>query len=203
MSTVNNVSGNYTGTSERKANSDLGKDDFLKLLVTQLRYQDPMKPMEDKEFIAQMAQSSSLEQMQNMNSTLLNAQASGLIGNKVKWNDPYTYAEKNGVVVGVSVINGQQKLVVYSDVAVAEGKLQSEESLIGKTVKWLDSENVEHTGVVTNIQSSDGKQKLVINEQISSQTNPIETTVELANIKSLAGESRIELARVSDIGLHI
>ena len=50
----------------RKASQELGKDDFLKLLITQLSHQDPTNPMDNTALIAQMAQFSSLEQMNNM-----------------------------------------------------------------------------------------------------------------------------------------
>ncbi len=69
----------------------LGKNDFLKILITQLSYQDPTKPMEDKEFISQMAQFSSLEQMTNMNEgfhkltgMLTQSNALNLLGKKVE-----------------------------------------------------------------------------------------------------------------------
>jgi flagellar basal-body rod modification protein FlgD len=51
----------------RKPQQQLGQDDFLKLLLTQLSHQDPTAPMQDKEFIAQMAQFSSLQEMTSMN----------------------------------------------------------------------------------------------------------------------------------------
>lgn len=57
--------------SQAVRNGDsLGKDDFLKLLLIQLQNQDPSNPVDDREFIAQMATFSSLEQMTNMNKTL-------------------------------------------------------------------------------------------------------------------------------------
>ncbi|MCK0470757.1 flagellar hook assembly protein FlgD [Halalkalibacter sp. APA_J-10(15)] len=75
--------------------SILGKDDFLKLLITQLQNQDPSNPMDDREFIAQMAQFSSLEQMTNMNQAMQYSvhlqqsqslvQHSELIGKTVQW----------------------------------------------------------------------------------------------------------------------
>ena len=68
----------------------MGMEDFLKILLTQLTYQDPLKPMDNQEFMAQMAQFTSLEQTQQLNekmSTLIANQAAlqsvGLIGRTV------------------------------------------------------------------------------------------------------------------------
>ncbi|MER7283777.1 flagellar hook capping FlgD N-terminal domain-containing protein [Dactylosporangium sp. NPDC000244] len=80
-----------------KPGGDLGKDAFLKLLVAQLKYQDPSKPMDNSEFLAQTAQFTTVEKLEDLataEQSMLNAQlqlgASNLIGKTV------TYADKDG-----------------------------------------------------------------------------------------------------------
>lgn len=70
-------------TENTRNTGELGKDDFLKLLITQVQNQDPMNPSTDTEFIAQMAQFSSLEQMQNLNASFSFSKGFSLIGKYV------------------------------------------------------------------------------------------------------------------------
>ncbi len=96
----------------RKPVKELGKDQFLQILVTQLRNQDPMQPLQDKEFIAQMAQFSSLEQMMNMSKEITSLRQSagmvaGLIGKEVTWSEESE--------AGVTVYKGTVNSVLWRD----------------------------------------------------------------------------------------
>ena len=78
--------------SKQRGSSELGKQEFMKLLTTQMQYQDPLNPQSDQDFIAQLAQFSSLEQMQNLNSTFNNTSAYSLIDKYVE----IEHSEANG-----------------------------------------------------------------------------------------------------------
>jgi len=122
-------------------NSALGKSDFLELLVTKLKFQDPLKPMTDESFIADLAQFSSLEQMTNLNSGFLDqvgalqslnenllglmimqntSQAASLIGKTVvvSYNaiDPVSGGQIEQTIEGavdvVRFVDGQPRIVV-------------------------------------------------------------------------------------------
>lgn len=101
---------------------ELGKDDFLLLMLTELSYQDPLNPVDNQDFIAQLAQFSALEQMYNVAKSLDTlavyqlqagsmAQATALIGREVTIaqfdGDPIT-----GTVERVKIVDGLPQLQV-------------------------------------------------------------------------------------------
>ena len=97
---INGVS-NAAATANLQANS-LGIQDFMKILLTQLNYQDPMKPMDNQQFMAQMAQFTTLQQTQQLNANIEKLvanqaalQSVGLIGKTV------SIAQNSGSLSGV------------------------------------------------------------------------------------------------------
>lgn len=106
-------------TNQREAPSpDLGKDEFLKILVAQLQNQDPLNPMEDKEFISQMATFSSLEQLMTMSKSLETLtqsqlvspviQYSHMIGKHVSYQSENEDSSEQGIVQSKVVSVSQQ-----------------------------------------------------------------------------------------------
>ena len=97
-------------TASKGANSSLDKDAFLQLLVTQMQYQDPLDPQDNSEYIAQLAQFSSLEQMTNVYSSLadvaklvsnidtsvLVGQLSAMIGKDIEWTTETVNTDAKG-----------------------------------------------------------------------------------------------------------
>ena len=112
------------GTTRGAAGPSLGKDDFLKLLVGQLKNQDPMNPTSDTDFIGQMAQFSQLEQTTNMataNSELAaqqtGARAIALLGRNVTYPNA-SGVSTTGVVEKVEWSGGKPTLTVGGIAAI-------------------------------------------------------------------------------------
>ena len=156
--------------AERKPGGEMGKHDFLLLLSAQLRFQDPLNPQSDSDFAAGLAQFSSLEQMQNMNSsleTMANYQSYGLVGKFVIAEALVEgkMVEVPGVVDSIFVSNGVtmaqigefvvpvaaiKEVFDSSNILTSEMLLTASNNLIGRTViAELDGEDFE--GIVTRV----------------------------------------------------
>jgi len=113
---VNGISGTQASTASSATQStqtrktdQLGKMDFLNLLVTQLRYQDPLNPIDDREFMAQLAQFSALEQMTENVRWAQMSYGLSLVGAAVRFLGSEGEAEA-GIVYSVRVDSGEPML---------------------------------------------------------------------------------------------
>lgn len=150
-----------TGNAGRRQQL-LGKDEFLQLLVTQLRYQDPMEPMKDNEFIAQLAQFSTLEQMKNVAQGIeqLNENFSGYDDRFSQFSSSFT-----------QYLNEQRS--DYSS------KFFGALSLLGKEVSGTGGSGELITGVVTSVKMSDGEPTIFVGDVALSWRDIVEVNLPL------------------------
>lgn len=105
---------------QKTGSSNLGKDEFLKILVTQLSNQDPTQPLEDKEFISQMATFTSVEQLTNMAEEMKTLRqsigfSSGLIGKTIGWTETDSNGDEqtlSGLVDSIKIKDSKQFAIV-------------------------------------------------------------------------------------------
>ena len=128
-----------TDKTATNADSSLNKDAFLQLLVTQMRYQDPLDPQDNSEYLSQLAQFSALEQMtnvasgltdvstlvNNIDTSLLVGQLNNMIGKDVQWTTTTTVTDANGNVITDANGNPQTVTAKYegkvSGVSISDG----------------------------------------------------------------------------------
>lgn len=122
---ISSVSSSTTASASTNA---LGLQDFLKILLTQLNYQDPLKPMDNQAFMAQMAQFTALQQTQTMNDKLdllianqSALQSVGLIGREVDVTT--SSGNVTGTVASLSLQGDQPKLSVRTSDGTVLGDL--------------------------------------------------------------------------------
>jgi len=131
-----------SGAESIQDRNTLAKDDFLKLLVAQLRNQDPMNPASNQEFAAQLAQFSSLEQLQQMNSFLQESVESNKLLGKVINNDvAVSYIGKDIRAVGnrLHLVEGEDVTIRFTQERASAGtKIKIYDAITGNWVHTLD-----------------------------------------------------------------
>ncbi len=154
MSFISPVATDASGNTKTTGTESLGKDDFLQLMVTKLQYQDPLNPMEDEDFIAQLAQFSSLEQMSNIADgietsnqwdylqmqSMNNVMAAGFIGKEVTADYSGLYFDGStspNITFSTSVNAEQIKFVVTDTDKNVVATLTKEDVAAGTgTITW-------------------------------------------------------------------
>lgn len=101
---------------QTKVGDSLGKNAFLKLLVAQMQYQDPLEPVDNTQYVSELAQFSALEEMQNVSASLDNQNAFGLVGKHViiavGSSEGNIQSEIAGKVDFIQMVNGKAKLSI-------------------------------------------------------------------------------------------
>jgi len=176
---------NYQSTKKSTGSDALGKDAFLKILMTQLQNQDPLNPMQDKDFIAQMATFTSLEQLTNMGKSidsLVSAQGQSqlvsynqFIGKEVSWHkidessDIPVVTQGSGKITSLKFTDGVATFILEDGTTLTPGNISQindtvketqmlqASMMIGKTVTYSTDSTEVKQAKVASVSFKDGK----------------------------------------------
>lgn len=159
MSTVGAVNNTNTSAGSAYSSAIMGKDDFMKLLLAQMKYQDPLNPMESTEYAAQLAQFSSLEQLANLNTNVTksmeanyiltqsinNTMTAALIGKEVKMgNDSVTVNGQGSIGIGVDLPSNAKSVIVkiFNEYGTLVKEIEKKDLLQGENkLSWDCTDN--------------------------------------------------------------
>ncbi len=179
--------GSTTTTTPASAQQPLGKEDFLQLLVAQLSAQDPLNPMDSREFSAQLAQFSALEQMTNVNATLEDlVKAQQAMGN----SSMISLIGKNVDIPGNSVdyTQGETANLAYS---------------LGAEATTTKIEIFDATGALVNTINGPGAKgsNLAIWNGLDDQGKPVASGIYTFKIKATDSSGKLVTAETFTTGL--
>ena len=128
------------------AGGELNKEAFLQLLVAQMQYQDPLEPTDNTEYISQLANFSSLEQMQNMNDSLKNMSMASDLQRAANMVGQFATIKENGQ----SIVTGKVDAVEYKD-GTAYVSIGGKSYELSKVAEQIDQEYLTASALSTSI----------------------------------------------------
>lgn len=211
---------NNSQPANAKGKASLGKNDFLNLMMAQLKYQNPLDPMDGTEYAAQLAQFSSLEQMTNMNDTLEqsidtnyllaqsvnNTMSATLIGKEVKISGKtIKYSGEDSISIGYKLPSDVKNMTITikdSNGAIVKTIESSELSQGDHKLSWDFTDNngkkvKQGTYSYTIASKSTSGQDLTITASLYGKVSAVKFTEE--GTKLVIGSSEYLLSDISEI----
>lgn len=216
-SVANSVTDNLSIANKqpkKKNTNELGQAAFLELMITQMKNQNPLNPQDNSEFVAQLAQFSSVEGLERLNKSFNSfvsnnaLQASSLVGRSVSVESDTSYLTAGGIVSGsvdLPYSTEDLKISIFDEAGsllqtIPVGKLPKGESVF----RW-DGQNIEVNGNLLNWDAGDsaapvGKYRLEVNANQNGKSEAIKTSLS-ANVNSVSiGENGALILHLAGIG---
>jgi flagellar basal-body rod modification protein FlgD len=233
VSTTNNVSDviagyaidkNKAATPAKKTN-DLGQDAFLQLMITQMKNQDPLSPEKNSEFVAQLAQFSSVQGLEKLNKNFNTfssgfqsnqaLQASSLVGRSVSVETDNSILTKDGIIAGtvtVPATTSDLKINVYDSKGALAAQIPVGTAQKGDMTFRFDGHNMEVNGKLLDwtsgntalpadtykfevLASQDGKQQQLATS-LSANVNSVTLGADGKLVLNLAGQGAVDMSKV-------